>query len=64
MIEVSLITPPLGLNVYVIKGLMPDDVDLSTIFKGCFPFLIMDLLTLLLLFIFPEIALWLPSKMH
>jgi C4-dicarboxylate transporter DctM subunit len=64
MIEVSLITPPLGLNVYVIKGLMPDDVDLSTIFKGCFPFLVMDLLTLLLLFIFPEITLWLPSKMH
>jgi TRAP-type mannitol/chloroaromatic compound transport system permease large subunit len=64
MIEVSLITPPLGLNVYVIKGLMPEDVDLGTIFRGCFPFLIMDLLTLLLLFLFPEITLWLPSRMH
>jgi C4-dicarboxylate transporter DctM subunit len=63
MIEVSLITPPLGLNVYVIKGLMPEDVDLGTIFKGCIPFLIMDLLTLLVLFFFPQITLWLPSRM-
>ena len=64
MIEVSLITPPLGLNVYVIKGLMPDDIDLSTIFKGCLPFLIMDILTLLVLFLFPQITLWLPSQMN
>jgi C4-dicarboxylate transporter, DctM subunit len=64
MIEVSLITPPLGLNVYVIKGLMPDDIDLSTIFKGCLPFLIMDIITLIVLFLFPQITLWLPSKMN
>jgi C4-dicarboxylate transporter DctM subunit len=64
MIEVSLITPPLGLNVYVIKGLMPEDVDLSSIFKGCLPFLIMDILTLFVLFLFPQITLWLPSQMN
>ena len=63
MIEVSLITPPLGLNVYVIKGLLPGEVELNTIFRGCVPFLIMDLLTLLLLFLFPQIILWLPSTM-
>jgi len=64
MIEVSLITPPLGLNVYVIKGLMPDDIDLSTIFKGCLPFLSMDIITLIVLFLFPQITLWLPSLMN
>ena len=63
MIEVSLITPPLGLNVYVMKGLLPDDVELNTIFRGCFPFLTMDILTLLILFIFPQIVIWLPSTM-
>ena len=64
MIEVSLITPPLGLNVYVIKGLMPKDIDLSTIFKGCLPFIIMDIITLIVLFLFPQITLWLPTQMH
>lgn len=63
LIEVSLITPPLGLNVYVIKGILPE-VDTATIFKGCIPFLIMDILTLMILFLFPQIVLWLPSTMR
>jgi C4-dicarboxylate transporter DctM subunit len=63
LIEVSLITPPLGLNVYVIKGILPE-VEIGTIFKGCIPFLIMDILTLAVLFFFPQITLWLPSTMR
>jgi C4-dicarboxylate transporter DctM subunit len=63
LIEVSLITPPVGLNVYVIKGILPE-VEIGTIFKGCIPFLIMDILTLAVLFFFPQIALWLPSTMR
>jgi len=63
LIEVSLITPPVGLNVYVIKGILPE-VEIGTIFKGCIPFLIMDILTLAALFFFPQITLWLPSTMH
>ncbi|MBW2339417.1 MAG: TRAP transporter large permease [Deltaproteobacteria bacterium] len=63
LIEVSLITPPVGLNVYVIKGILPE-VEIGTIFRGVIPFLIMDILTLMILFIFPQITLWLPSTMH
>jgi C4-dicarboxylate transporter DctM subunit len=63
LIEVSLITPPVGLNVYVIKGILPE-VETSTIFKGCIPFLVMDILTLAVLFFFPQITLWLPSTMR
>jgi C4-dicarboxylate transporter DctM subunit len=63
LIEVSLITPPLGLNVYVIKGILPE-VEIGTIFRGCIPFLIMDILTLMILFLFPQIVLWLPSTMR
>jgi len=63
LIEVSLITPPLGLNVYVIKGILPE-VEIGTIFRGCIPFLIMDILTLMILFLFPQIVLWLPSTMN
>jgi len=63
LIEVSLITPPLGLNVYVIKGILPE-VEIGTIFRGCIPFLVMDILTLMILFLFPQIVLWLPSTMR
>lgn len=63
MTEIALITPPLGLNVYVVKGLAPEGTRLEDIFMGIMPFLCMDILTLALIFIFPQIALWLPGTM-
>jgi tripartite ATP-independent transporter DctM subunit len=62
LIEVSLMTPPVGLNVFVIGGIVPD-VPISRVFKGCVPFLMMDFVTLSLLFFFPEISTWLPDSM-
>jgi tripartite ATP-independent transporter DctM subunit len=61
--EIGMITPPVGMNVYVINGVLPD-VRLEEIFKGIFPFLMMDILTLALLIIFPQLSLWLPSLMR
>ena len=63
LIEVSLITPPVGLNVYVIRGLF-DEIDTGVIFKGCIPFLLMDIVTLMVLFFIPEIVTWLPTTMR
>ncbi|WP_169569848.1 TRAP transporter large permease [Sneathiella limimaris] len=60
-LEIGLITPPVGLNVYVLKGVVGDKVRLETIFKGISWFLLMDVLTLVLLIVFPQITLWLPS---
>jgi tripartite ATP-independent transporter DctM subunit len=60
--EVGLITPPVGLNLYVLKGVAPD-VPLSTVLKGSLPFVLIMLLTIVLITIFPQIALWLPSQM-
>jgi len=60
-LEIGLITPPVGLNVYILKGVVGDAVPLETIFKGIMWFLAMDVLTLAVLIIFPEISLWLPS---
>lgn len=62
MCEICLITPPIGLNVYMVRGVAPD-IPLEEIFKGVLPFLAMDILTLVILVIFPQIALYLPSKM-
>ena len=56
-VEVGLITPPVGLNVFVIHGQAPD-VPLLQVFKGVLPFLAADLCRILLLLAFPGIALW------
>jgi TRAP-type C4-dicarboxylate transport system permease large subunit len=60
VVEISLITPPIGLNVFVIKSIMPD-VPLASIFKGIIPFFVADILRLALVVFFPAIALWLPG---
>lgn len=60
--EIAVITPPIGMNVYVIKG-VAKDVPLETIFRGIFPFFIADLINLAILVAFPQISLFLPSTM-
>jgi len=60
LLETGAITPPVGINVYVIKGIA-HDVDLHTIFKGIFPFLGAMILGLIILTIFPDIVLVLPN---
>ncbi|MFC1883255.1 TRAP transporter large permease [Thermodesulfobacteriota bacterium] len=62
VLEVGLITPPVGLNVFVLKAAAPD-VPLTTIFRGIWPFLIAALLAIVIIIIFPQIALFLPSRM-
>ena len=59
VVEISLITPPIGLNVFVLKSMLPD-VPLSAIFRGIIPFFIADIARLLLVVFFPGIAIFLP----
>ena len=58
--EISLITPPVGLNVFVLKGVL-GDVPTGTIFRGVTPFWIADLFRLALLVVIPALSLWLPQ---
>ncbi len=60
--EICLITPPVGLNVYVVNSVAPD-IPSQTIFRGIIPFLCMDFLTLAVLIAFPQIVTFLPSLM-
>ena len=62
VVELGLITPPIGMNVFVIKGIARD-VPLETIFRGVMPFIVAQVILILILVAFPEIALWLPSTM-
>lgn len=63
LLEIGLITPPIGLNVYVIKGALGSKVSLQKIFHGVTWFLVMDVVALLLIVLFPSIALYLPTLM-
>lgn len=62
VIEMGLITPPVGINVFVVKG-VAQNVPMATIFRGVLPFWIAMAICLALLILFPEIALYLPSQM-
>lgn len=62
VVELGLITPPIGMNVFVIKGIARD-VPLETIFRGVMPFVVAQIVLILILVAFPQIALWLPSTM-
>ena len=61
LLEIGLVTPPIGLNVYMINGALNNAVTLPEIFRGIWWFIAMDLLTLLILILFPALTLWLPS---
>ena len=61
-VELGLIHPPVGMNVFVIKSVVKD-VSFTTIFKGVIPFVLTDLVRLVILIVFPMLALWLPQRM-
>ncbi|MCY3727275.1 MAG: TRAP transporter large permease subunit [Paracoccaceae bacterium] len=64
MMEMGQITPPIGINVFVIHGVAKKyDVRMATIYRGIIPFVIVEVLVIILLTIFPEITLWLPNSM-
>jgi tripartite ATP-independent transporter DctM subunit len=62
VVELGLITPPIGMNVFVLKGIARE-VPLETIFRGVTPFIVAQVILILILIAFPEIALWVPSTM-
>lgn len=59
--EIGAVTPPVGLNVFALKGVVTKDISVVDIFKGVTPFVILDIVVLIILIIFPAISLWLPN---
>jgi C4-dicarboxylate transporter, DctM subunit len=62
IVEIGMISPPVGLNLFVLNSLLPD-VKLSTIYRGVWPFVMADIVRLGILIAVPAIALWLPGLM-
>jgi len=63
-IQTSFNTPPMAMAAYYLKGVSPPHVKLTDIFAGALPFVFMVFLSMVLVYIFPGIALWLPSKIY
>lgn len=61
LVEIGAVTPPVGLNVFALKGVSPKDISVSDIFKGVTPFVLIDIVILVILIAFPIISLWLPG---
>ena len=63
-LQTSFLTPPMAMSAYYLKGIAPPQVQLVQIFRGCMPFLVMVFISMVLLYVFPGIALWLPSLLY
>ncbi len=61
-VEIGMITPPVGLNLFILKGTIPD-VNMKEIVLGSLPFVLLLILGLIIIMVFPELATWLPGKM-
>ena len=63
-LQTSFLTPPVAMSAVYLKGVAPAGVTLSEIQKGCLPFLWIVLVSMVLVYVFPGIALWLPSALY
>ncbi|WP_168165489.1 TRAP transporter large permease subunit, partial [Nosocomiicoccus sp. HMSC059G07] len=61
LVEIGAVTPPVGLNVFALKGVTPKDISTTDIFRGVTPFIILDIIILIFLIMIPSLSLWLPE---
>jgi len=63
-LQTSFLTPPMAMSAYYLKGIAPPQVQLAQIFGGCMPFLSMVFVSMVLVYVFPQIAMWLPAVIY
>jgi TRAP-type mannitol/chloroaromatic compound transport system permease large subunit len=62
-LQTSFLTPPVGFSLFYLKGVAPPEVSILDIYRGIIPFVLLQLLAVLIVFTFPDLVLWLPSRM-
>ncbi len=62
--QIAYITPPFGYNLFLMRSLAPSEISLGDIYRSIWPFAAMMMLTIILLMLFPQIALWLPEQIN
>ncbi|MEO8312674.1 MAG: TRAP transporter large permease subunit, partial [Caldimonas sp.] len=63
-LQTSFLSPPMAMSAYYLKGVAPKFVQLWTIFMGCFPFLGLVFVTMILVYVFPQLVYWLPNVFY
>jgi tripartite ATP-independent transporter DctM subunit len=63
-LQTAFLSPPMAMSAYYLKGVSPPSVLLTDIFRGCMPFLYVVLLSMLIVYVFPGVAMWLPGKLY
>jgi tripartite ATP-independent transporter DctM subunit len=63
VLQTSFLTPPVGFSLFYLRGVAPPEVSILDIYKGVIPFVLLQLLAVTMVFVFPQIVLWLPSRM-
>ncbi|WP_099865290.1 TRAP transporter large permease [Pararhizobium haloflavum] len=63
-LQTSFLTPPMAMSAYYLKGIAPSEVRLTSIFKGCMPYLAMVIIAMVTVYVFPQIVYWLPNLVY
>ena len=63
-LQASFLTPPVGFALFYLKGVCPPDVKLTQIYRGVVPFIILQLIGLLIIAMWPQLVLWLPIQVY
>lgn len=63
-LQTSFLTPPFGFALFYLRGVAPDSVETSAMYRGVIPFIAMQLLLMLMLSIWPQLATWLPTLIY
>ena len=63
-IQTSFLSPPVAMAPFYLKGVAPKEIDINDIFKGVMPFILLVILSMIVLYVFPEIGMWLPRQVY
>jgi len=63
-LQTSFLTPPFGFALFYLRGVAPEEIETKSIYKGVLPFVLIQLLMLILIALFPELVTWLPNKIY
>ncbi|ATX67005.1 TRAP transporter large permease [Roseinatronobacter bogoriensis] len=63
VLQTSFLTPPVGFSLFYLKGVAPPSVTIIDIYKGVIPFVLLQMLAVMMVFIFPQLVLWLPGRL-
>jgi TRAP-type mannitol/chloroaromatic compound transport system permease large subunit len=63
-LQTSFLTPPFGFALFYLRGVAPDSVETSAMYRGVIPFIIIQIILMLMLSVWPQIATWLPGVVY